>query len=183
MTGMAPDCKPVQKGTLSLAARILVVWVDPAAMVRKGGPGTPEEMDTTSGAVMRRSLTVGAGAAALALLGMLTAPPRAEAQGTTFVGPGGPVTLTPGARGTYSYSSSYVAPGGSVVSGGGGVAPYSYYVAVPFGMPARLYVGYGANDFPFYGQPYGHSYDRWTWPYLNSSVDARLVRYYYPPVP
>ena len=58
--------------------------------------------------------------------------------------------------------------------------PYSYFAAFP--EPARQYVGFG-NDFPFYGRPYGHPYDRWTWQYLgNANVEA-LTSYDYPPVP
>jgi hypothetical protein len=60
--------------------------------------------------------------------------------------------------------------------------PYSYYAAYP--NPARGYVGYGASDaFPFYGQPYGHAYDKWTWAYLpGGGYQASLARYYDPPV-
>lgn len=42
------------------------------------------------------------------------------------------------------------------------VPPYSYYLA-PVGHPARTYVGYGNDDFPFHGQIYGQPYDPWTW--------------------
>jgi hypothetical protein len=62
------------------------------------------------------------------------------------------------------------------------VPPYSYYAAWPW--PARGYVPYGPGDaFPFYGRPYGHPYDRWTWPYLGGGDSRYLARYYYPPVP
>lgn len=62
------------------------------------------------------------------------------------------------------------------------VPPYSYYAAFPW--PARGYVPYGPGDqFPFYGQPYGHPYDRWTWPYLGGGYNRYLARYYYPPIP
>jgi hypothetical protein len=62
------------------------------------------------------------------------------------------------------------------------VPPYSYYAALPW--PARGYVPYGPGDgFPFYGEPYGHPYDRWTWPYLSGGYYRYLARYYYPPVP
>lgn len=40
--------------------------------------------------------------------------------------------------------------------------PYSYWVAYPYA--ARHYVGYGNNDFPFYGTAYGSPSDPWTWP-------------------
>jgi hypothetical protein len=56
--------------------------------------------------------------------------------------------------------------------------PYSYYAAYP--DFAREYVGYGSNDFPFYGRPYGSPSDRWSW--WNLRGDSGLARYYYPPV-
>jgi hypothetical protein len=60
-------------------------------------------------------------------------------------------------------------------------APYSYYAARP-PFPAREYVGFGSNDFPFYGNPYGRPYDLWTWPYMLSDPLAPLAHYYYAPV-
>lgn len=60
------------------------------------------------------------------------------------------------------------------------VYPYSYYAAIP--NPARGYVSYGTEDFPFHGVPYGHPYDPWTWPYLSGSYNRSLARYYDPPV-
>jgi hypothetical protein len=59
------------------------------------------------------------------------------------------------------------------------VLPYSYYAAFP--NAPRIYVGYGANDFPFYGQPYGNPSDRWSWAYMTNGSRG-LDRYYYPPV-
>jgi hypothetical protein len=56
--------------------------------------------------------------------------------------------------------------------------PYSYWAAWP--LPARDYVGYGSNDFPFYGRRYGSSSDPWSWSGL-SGYPAQY-RYYYPPV-
>jgi len=90
-----------------------------------------------------------------------------------FVGAGGPVTLTPG----YGYSSAYVPP--AYVPGPAYVAPYSYYV-LPATVPSRTYIG--PSIYPFYGRPYGHPYDRWTWPYISGGPDANLARYYYPPL-
>ncbi len=59
--------------------------------------------------------------------------------------------------------------------------PYSYWAAIPF--PAREYVGYGGNDFPYYGRPYGSPSDPWTWPYLSAAYQYSLSdRYYYPPL-
>jgi hypothetical protein len=73
------------------------------------------------------------------------------------------------------YSSSYVAPYSSSY-----VPPYSYYAADPY--PARIYVGYGSNDFPFYGQPYGYPTDKWSWAAMSTGRFGGLARYYYPPV-
>ncbi len=57
---------------------------------------------------------------------------------------------------------------------------YSYYAAYP--RPARGYVGYGNDEFPFHGHAYGHPYDPWTWPYLSGGNATVLARYYDPPV-
>ncbi len=58
--------------------------------------------------------------------------------------------------------------------------PYSYYTAFP--ARAREYVPYGPNDsFPFYGNPYGKPYDRWTWDSMSLGSNA-MQRYYYPPL-
>ena len=57
---------------------------------------------------------------------------------------------------------------------------YSYYTRSP--LPVRTYVGYGDNDFPFHGSPYGHPYDPWTWQNLSGSYSSALSRYYDPPV-
>jgi hypothetical protein len=51
-----------------------------------------------------------------------------------------------------------------------GYLPYSYYAALPF--RARGYVGYGFNDFPFYGQPYGRPTDTWSWQSMSRSYYA-----------
>jgi len=59
--------------------------------------------------------------------------------------------------------------------------PYSYYAA-PYPLPARYYVGYGDNDYPFYGRPYGHPYDPWTWQYMGGGGQRYLARYFYPPL-
>ena len=61
------------------------------------------------------------------------------------------------------------------------VPPYSYYV-LPNAYPKRHYSGYGTGDFPFYGRPYGHRYDAWTWPYLSGGYYNGMARYYYPPL-
>lgn len=91
---------------------------------------------------------------------------RAEAQGVVAVEPRAPLTWI--SVPTY-YSSAYV-------------PPYSYYAALP--APARGYVPYGSQDqFPFYGNPYGHPYDPWTWSYIGGGYQAYMARYFYPPVP
>jgi hypothetical protein len=78
--------------------------------------------------------------------------------------------------------TSAPAIGGPVYQTSAYVPPYSYYAAYP--GPAREYVPYGPYDaFPFYGRPYGHVYDRWTWPYRGGGYNRYLARYYYPPVP
>jgi hypothetical protein len=92
-----------------------------------------------------------------------------------FTGPGGPVTLTPG----YVTPSSVTVYSSAYVPAGGVVKPYSYYVLPP-SIPSREYVG--PPDFAFYGQPYGHVYDRWTWSYMSTAPNGVLARYYYPPL-
>ena len=60
------------------------------------------------------------------------------------------------------------------------LVPYSYYTLSS--RPARTYVGYGADEFPFLGSPYGHPYDPWTWPMMSGYYTSGLARYYQPPV-
>ena len=60
------------------------------------------------------------------------------------------------------------------------VYTYSYYTRSP--LPARTYVGYGANDFPFHGAAYGHAYDPYTFEAMSGSYYSSLARYYDPPV-
>lgn len=124
---------------------------------------------------MRRFVATFALAAAAVVTGVGSAEAQVVSRGVfgprQFVGPGGPVTLTPG-YGAVTYSSAYVAPGAVV-------KPYSYYV-LPAGVPSREYVGPAA--FPFYGRPYGHPYDRWTWTYMSTAGYGELARYYYPPL-
>jgi hypothetical protein len=103
----------------------------------------------------------------------------------------------PATAGGFAYSSAYapagmaypttinsVAPGGSITVAsvnGTYIPPYNYTVV---GSPyfARHYVGYGSNDFPFYGRIYGRPYDAWSWTYLGGGYYNALARYYYPPV-
>lgn len=113
-------------------------------------------------------------AAAVAAL-TLTAAPEISAQVVV-----GRVSTPAPAVGNPVYNSSvYLAPYGPYSSAY--VAPYSYYVRLPW--PARGYVPYGASDtFAFHGNPYGHPYDPWTWPYMSGGYYGNLARYYYPPV-
>lgn len=118
---------------------------------------------------------------ALILVAATAAGRKAEAQvlrgafrgPRVFAGAGGPVTLTPG------YGQAYAPTGFSPASASGYVPPYSYFAAPP-GQPARIYEG--PTGYPYYGKPYGHPYDRWTWPYKSGAPDANLERYYYPPL-
>jgi hypothetical protein len=107
--------------------------------------------------------------------------PSADAQGI--------VSGRPGVSTSYTsptvYARSVTAPayngGATVTYSSAYIPPYSYYAAFPF--PARGYVGYGPSDqFPFYGNPYGYPYDRWTWANLSASPFGGLARYYYAPV-
>ncbi len=90
-----------------------------------------------------------------------------------------------GHRGVAAYEGpSIAAPAGPIA---GAPAPattaypyYSYYAAYP--RPARGYVGYGDDGFPFRGQAYGHPYDPWSWPYMSGGNASVLARYYDPPV-
>jgi hypothetical protein len=75
---------------------------------------------------------------------------------------------------------SSTTPPGKTTTPAARVYSYSYYTRT--NLPVRTYVGYGANDFPFYGAPYGHPYDPWTWATLSGSYQAGLSRYYAPPL-
>jgi len=77
-----------------------------------------------------------------------------------------------------TYSSYYAGSVATVPTAR--VYSYSYYTLSP--LPARTYVGYRADEFPFYGAPYGHPYDPWTWPMMSGSYNRGLARYYDPPV-
>ena len=111
--------------------------------------------------------------------GGLAFAPEAKAQawvmthpwaGIWTTGPGSttPLNYVVPSYGTVTYSSGYSVP------------TYSYYASYPY--PARQYVGFGQNDFPFYGKPYGRPYDPWTWSAMNEDPYESLARYYYPPV-
>jgi hypothetical protein len=59
---------------------------------------------------------------------------------------------------------------------------YSYTHSATIPGPTQGSAGSGYNDFPYSGHPYGHPYDRWTWPYMSGSYSRGLARYYDPPV-
>ncbi len=80
--------------------------------------------------------------------------------------------------GSTTYSSYYSGPG--TMTQPTRLYSYSYYTLSP--LPARTYVGYGTQDFPFHGAPYGHPYDPWTWPMMSGYYTSGLARYYDPPV-
>ena len=60
------------------------------------------------------------------------------------------------------------------------IPPYSYRVVASPNV-SRYYAGYGTNDFPYHGRPYGRAYDAWTWPYL--AQGSGVAHYYYEVVP
>ncbi len=57
---------------------------------------------------------------------------------------------------------------------------YSYYTAAYYGYPPRTYVGLGskANDFPYYGRPYGSPSDPWSWPAMAGYSSGVPTRFY-----
>jgi hypothetical protein len=57
---------------------------------------------------------------------------------------------------------------------------YSYWTAAYYGYPPRIYVGLGspANDFPYYGRPYGSPSDPWSWPAMAGYPWGMPTRYY-----
>jgi hypothetical protein len=97
-------------------------------------------------------------AIALAASFLVASEAKAQSYGTAIPYPGTPGFVTARYAGF-----TYVAPSM-------GYLPYSYYAALPF--PARDYVGYGTNDFPFYGRPYGSPNDPWTWQSMSRSYYA-----------
>ncbi len=103
----------------------------------------------------------------------------ASAEAQVFVGPGGPVNLRPGYGYGYNYSPVYAPTPPAYVPPSAVPMPYSYYV-LPSSVPSRIYVG--PSEFPFYGHPYGHVYDRWSWPAMTTGSNNILARYYYPPL-
>ncbi len=64
------------------------------------------------------------------------------------------------------------------------VPSYSYWTAAYYGYPPRIYVGYGspANDFPYFGRPYGSPSDPWSWPAM-AGYAAGIPTRYYPVLP
>jgi len=54
---------------------------------------------------------------------------------------------------------------------------YSYWAAAYFGYPPRIYAGYGLNDFPYYGRPYGSPSEPWSWPAMAGYAYGIPTRY------
>ncbi len=84
----------------------------------------------------------------------------------------------PAPYGSTTYSSYYSVPATPAQP----TRMYSYSYYTRSSLPARTYVGYGTQDFPFYGVPYGHPYDPWTWPMMSGAYASGMARYYDPPV-
>jgi hypothetical protein len=114
------------------------------------------------------------------------APAAGVTVGGPYVGSGAPAAAVT-TRGAYapttgsgSLTTSYPSQNWAVFNA---PAPsrtfyYSYYAAP--GVAAREYVG--PPEFPFYGRPYGHPTDRWSWANLSAGPQGSLARYYYAPV-
>lgn len=84
----------------------------------------------------------------------------ASAQSFVYVGPrtvANNVAVLP--HGNYSVPS-YGAPR---IIGTGTYFPAYGYPSAPYPLPARFYAGFGTNDFPFHGQPYGSPSEPWNW--------------------
>lgn len=120
-------------------------------------------------------------AALLIAVSMAFSASAAQAQVVTRTSPWNAWAWGPGgvwSSGTASHSPLTPTPVYPVLPGGAWAAPYvppySYYAAV-YPYPARIYIGYFSNDMPFYGTPYGHPYDLWTWP------EMRRLSYYIVP--
>ncbi len=108
------------------------------------------------------------------LLGVLSAGREAAAQQVVT---SAPVTVNYGPS-VYTQGGGWMASP-PLLPDGGVIRSYSYSISAP--QPARGYVGYGDNDiFPYYGRPYGHAYDRYSWSAM--SGENTMARYYYPPV-
>ncbi len=70
---------------------------------------------------------------------------------------------TPGAYSTAGYGSGASSSGGCASCGGGQAGTVSGYGS-----------GFGGQDFPFLGQPYGHVYDKFTWNYMAERTASRF---------
>jgi hypothetical protein len=75
---------------------------------------------------------------------------------------------------------SYGTPGGIPAANYTYAPSYSYWTAAYYGYPPRIYVGLGAeaNDFPYYGQPYGSPSDPWSWSAMAGYAAGIPTRYY-----
>jgi hypothetical protein len=89
-------------------------------------------------------------------------------------------------RGNAGQAVTYAAPAPTptpaIARAGAPSRVYSYSYFTRSSLPARTYVGYGTQDFPFHGTPYGHPYDPYTWNAMAGSNASALARYYDPPV-
>ena len=73
---------------------------------------------------------------------------------------------------------AWINQGGTATFAPATVPSYSYWTAAYYGYPPRIYVGYGANDFPYYGRPYGSPSDPWSWPAMAGYASGVPTRYY-----
>ncbi len=105
---------------------------------------------------MRASLLV---LAMTAILGPLSAR-DVSAQVWVWTGPSVAYPTRPVFPPPTTVIPSYGAP--RVTTTGLYTPAYDYFAA-PYPLPARLYAGYGQNDFPYYGRAYGYAYEPWTW--------------------
>jgi hypothetical protein len=98
----------------------------------------------------------------LALAAILAAPiglgsNRAHAQAFGTIG--GPVPVAP-----LQLEGSFPIPShGAPRVIRGLYVPHYAYSRAPYPYPARAYSGFGPNDFPFYGRPYGPAWEPWSW--------------------
>jgi hypothetical protein len=85
-------------------------------------------------------------------------------------------------RGNAGQAVTYASPAPASAPATAPSRVYTYSYFTRSSLPARTYVGYGTQDFPFYGTPYGHPYDAYTWNAMAGSNASALARYYDPPV-
>ncbi len=88
----------------------------------------------------------------------------ARAQSFVYVGP---ATVAPNVRVLPQQRYAIPSYGTPRVISGGTYLPSYGYPSAPYPLPARLYSGYGSNDFAFQGRPYGHAWEPWGWESLS----------------